>query len=220
MIGNISYVNYAHKINLGENILSLGLQAGFLNNIIDWDRIDHVMDEDDPGLNEARTTTTTLDVNFGAYYQSQSFYLGLSAKHLTMPKFGRLILEETDEEWFSQKRMQFFLIGGYNFALSDDWNIRPEMLVRYVNTMPLTVGVGANIAYLNQFFLGAAFHTGQRAVSLTVKGEVKDGIRIGYSYDIHYGRIRPFQRGSHEISINYFVPLWNRTEKAVDLLWL
>jgi hypothetical protein len=86
--------------------------------------------------------------------------------------------------------------------------------------MPVSVTAGANVVYLNRFFLGAAFHTGQRALSITLKGEVMDGIRIGYSYDIHYGKIRPFQRGSHEVSINYFRPLWNRNERHVGLVWL
>jgi len=221
MVGNIAHTTYAHKINLKENILSLGLQAGILNNVIDWDRIDHVMDEDDPGLGEARTKTTTLDVNFGAYYQTPSFYAGLSVKHLTMPKFGRLTLEETGEEWYSQKRMQFFLLGGYNFVLSDDWSIRPEMLVRYVRTVPVSVDIGINAVYLNRFFLGTAFHSGQRALSFTLKGEVMDGIRVGYSYDVYFGRIRSFQKGSHEISINYFMPLWKREEhRVVQSFWL
>jgi type IX secretion system PorP/SprF family membrane protein len=220
MIGNIVHTTYAHKVNLGTHTLSLGLQAGFLNNIIDWDRIEYVMDDDDPGLGYARTSTTSLDVNVGAYYQTPRFYAGFSVKHLTMPKFARLTLEDTGEEWYSQQRMQFFLLGGYNFILSDEWSVRPEMLVRYVRAMPLSVDIGINVVYLNRFFLGTAFHTGQRAVSLTLKGEVKDGIRVGYSYDIHFGRIRQFQRGSHEISINYFMPLWNREERIVGLVWL
>jgi len=220
MIGHIVYANYAYKIDLGNSFLSLGLQAGFLNNVIDWDKIDFVTHPNDPGLGKGRTATTSPDINFGAYYHSQNFYLGLSAKHLTMPKFGRIKMDN-GEEWYSQKRIQYFMIGGYNFALSEEWDLRPELLVRYINTMPTTVGAGANVVYLNRFFLGAAFHTGQKSLSFTLKGEIMDGFRIGYSYDIHFGKLQSFQRGSHEISINYFMPLWKREEpKAVDSFWL
>jgi type IX secretion system PorP/SprF family membrane protein len=221
MIGNILYASYAHKLNLGFGLLSLGLQAGVLNNAIDWDKIDHVRDPDDPGLGQAKTRTTRPDVNFGAYFQAESFYSGFSIKHLTMPRFGHMTNEETGEEWFSQKRMQFYLIGGYNFRLTDEFDLRPEAFIRYVRTMPVSVGLGVNLAYLNRFFFGTAFHTGQRAVSLSLKGEVMEGIRVSYSYDIHYGVMRSFQKGSHEISINYIMPLWKKAEsKSVGLLWL
>jgi type IX secretion system PorP/SprF family membrane protein len=222
MIGNIGYGNYAHKIPLENSLLNLGLQVGFLNNAIDWTLIDHVMHEEDPGLGWGRTATTSFDVNLGAYFQSENYYAGISVKHLTMPKFGRMTNELTGEDWYSQQRMHFFFTGGYNFNVIDDWSIRPEMFVRAVYTQPTIVKVGASFIYQDRFFFKPAFHTGQKTLSLAVKGEVSPGVKIGYSYDIHFGRLQSFQRGSHEISIHYNTTMWNKPNAEIkpDLIGL
>jgi type IX secretion system PorP/SprF family membrane protein len=92
LIGNSGLANYAHKVDLGENMLSFGLQAGFFNSVVDWTLIkpEDVTHPHDPGLGEGRTSVTNLDVNLGVYFQAPRFYSGLSVKHLTTPRFGQI----------------------------------------------------------------------------------------------------------------------------------
>ena len=203
-------VGYAHKIPFGPaSFLSLGIQGGILHAATDWDMVKFVKDPGDPGLGEDRTKTTEFDANFGAYFQAESFYLGLSTRHLTAPRIDRVKMEETGTSLHSRTRPQFFFIAGYNFEISDQLDIRPHMLMRYQHNMPLTVSVGTNFVWDYRFFAGVGFMTGQSAVSLSFAAEVIEGLRVGYSYDMLFGVLRPFQRGSHEISINFFVPFWN-----------
>jgi type IX secretion system PorP/SprF family membrane protein len=222
LIGNYGYANYAHKVNFGESMLSLGLQAGFFNSVIDWTLIgrENVTDPEDPGLGDGRTSITNLDVNFGAYFQVHAFYAGLSVKHLTTPRFGQITHGETGEDWASQKRMHFFLIAGYHHEISEQWALRPEMLMRYVHTVPTSVNIGVHVSFENKYFIGVALQTGQRAVCFTGRININPQLKIGYTYDVYYGKIRPFQRGSHEVSVNYFMRLWERDESKVSLLWL
>lgn len=218
-------VTYAYKVHLSTtSFLSLGVQAGILHASTDWDMVDFVKDEGDPGHGEGKTSAAGFDANFGAYFQTQNFYLGLSARHLTLPRIDRVRVgtEEANEVFISRMRMQFFFIGGYNFEIDDQWAIRPHALVRYQRYMPITTSIGATVAYSERLFFGVGYMTGQHAVSLNFALEVVQGLRIGYSYDMLFGRLRPFQRGSHEISINYFLPLWDKTpeNKAQQTYWL
>lgn len=218
MAANVTNVTYSHKIYFSNSILNLGVQAGLLNMVTDWDKIEFVMHPEDPGLGEGRQSVARFDANFGAYFQADKLYLGLSAKHLTAPIVDKLRIG--DDEWYSQMRRQFFFIGGYSIALNERWDVRPEMLVKYEHTVPTTVHAGALLVFENQFFLGGAYSTGQKTLHITAKAQLLPNLRFGYSYDVHFGRIRSFQSGSHEISINYLIrDLWE-SSKTVDLLWL
>jgi len=210
-------VTYAHKIMLGgSSFLSLGVQAGLFNSVTDWDMVWDIMHPQDPHRPEdgGRLVTNRFDMNLGAYLQSEDFYLGVSVRHLTMPRFDevRLNIGGTMEVYRSQVQRQFFVMGGYNFALSRELDLRPHFLARHKPGTPTSLSVGANLVYDNRFFVGSNFMTGQRAVSLVFMAEVMEGLRVGYSFDMHFGIIRAFQRGSHEISVNYFIPLWNQAD--------
>ena len=206
-------LTYAHKIMFGQGtFLSLGVQAGLFNSVTDWNMLDFVQDPEDIGFGEGRQVTNRFDMNLGAYFQSEDFYLGFSVRHLTNPRFDvmRGQINGRDTTVHSQMRRQFFVMGGYNFSLTQDLDLRPHFFVRYMETVPVSLSVGANLVYDNRFFAGANFMSGQRAVSLVFMAEIMQGLRVGYSFDMNFGIIRPFQRGSHEFSVNYFIPLWNR----------
>jgi hypothetical protein len=116
--------------------------------------------------------------------------------------------------------MQFFLIAGYYHEISEQLALRPELLIRYVHATPTSVNLGVHVSYENKYFLGVALQTGQRAVCFTGRVNINPQLRIGYTYDVYYGRLRPFQRGSHEVSVSYYMGLWRREEATVSLLWL
>jgi len=40
--------------------------------------------------------------------------------------------------------------------------------------------------------------------------ELFEGLRVSYAFDMNFGVLRPFQRGSHEILISYSTHVWTR----------
>jgi len=202
---------YAHKIYFGStSFLSLGVQGGLFNSVTNWNMVDDVWDEDDPLWGQGRQRTNRFDMNLGAYFQAEDFYLGASVRHLTSPRFDEVTVQVSgiDDRWYSRVPRQFFFMGGYNFRLTDELDLRPHVLMRYKNNVPFTFSASVNLVYDNRFFVGTNFMTGQNAVSLFVAAEIIEGLRVGYSFDMNFGVLRPFQRGSHEISINYALHFW------------
>jgi len=208
IVGNYVYGNYSYRIYTRNGALNFGLQAGILNNVIDWNKFkDGVEDPTDPGWMEDRTTTR-FDANVGVFYMTDNYYVGFSAKHITRPKFDNTVIRDTanrEISWYSQMPTDWYLIAGFRHHFDDLWSIRPELLVRYVHTVPLSVNVGAYMYFTNNYSFGANFMTGQRAVSFVAKAMMTNNFRIGYSYDIYFGPVSALQRGSHEIMINYYI---------------
>jgi len=209
---NLVNMTYAHKVPIGANsFLSMGVQGGLLNAVTDWNMVDEIRHEWDIAIGKGRMVSNRFDMNLGLYLQTPDFYLGLAVRHLTAPSFDE-VRNEAGDLFASQIRRQFFFMGAYNFVLSPDWDLRPRLLLRYKYGMPLTVSTGIDLVYADRFTFGTNFMTGQNAVSLMAAAEVFEGLRIGYAFCINFGSLGPFQRGSHEIFVSFFLPVWDRVD--------
>jgi type IX secretion system PorP/SprF family membrane protein len=215
--GNFLHLNYAYKLHVGQGVLSLGLQAGGMLHVTDWEKITHVRHREDVTLGQGREREAKLDVSAGAYYLASQWYAGFSVLHLNAPKYG--VVEVNGEEWFSRMSSQFVLIGGYNFDINPRWSLRPEILMLYTDAVPLVTNIGIHAHYMNRYSLGVNI-MGARGISFQARALFNEQFRIGYSYDIFYGFLRPYQRGSHEISVSYIIPNFHKNERTVNLLWL
>ena len=213
-IVNLVNLTYAYKFYTGENsFISLGVQAGLFNSITDWGLVRFVRHPEDPAYGRGqRLPTNAFDIGLGIYFQAENFYLGFSGRHLTTPKFDEISLSDNGmgTTVHSHTPRQFFLMGGYNFILTEDFDLRPRFLMRHMYGMPLVVNAGVELVYLNRFGFGTNFASGQRAVSLMGSIELFEGLRVSYAFDMNFGVLRPFQRGSHEILISYSTHVWTR----------
>jgi len=207
---NLVNLTYAYNFRIGnQSFLSLGVQGGLFNSVTDWSMVDRVKDPDDPLYGgDERWVTNRFDMGVGAYFQSRDFYVGASVRHLTEPRFDEIQFD--GEDYYSRIRRQFFFMGGYNFMLNNYFDLRPRVLLRYKENEPFLVSTGVDLVYLDRFLFGVNVMTGLPALTLAASAEVFDGLRIGYAYDLNFGVLRPFQKGSHEISVSYFLPVWNR----------
>ena len=207
---NLANLTYAYNFRIGgESFLSLGVQGGLFNSVTDWTMVDRVRHPEDPfyGAGE-HWVTNRFDMGLGAYFQARDFYVGLSVRHLTAPRFDEFQFDGDD--FHSRIRRQFFFIGGYNFMLNNYFDLRPRILLRHKQDVPFMVSTGIDLVYLDRFLFGVNVMTGLPTLTLATSAELFDGLRIGYAFDINFGTLGPFQRGSHEIFISYFMPVWHR----------
>jgi len=206
---NLVNLIYAYNFRIGESsFLSLGVQGGLFNSLTDWSLVDHVRHTEDPFYGEDGWVTNRFDMGFGMHFQSRSFYVGMSVRHLTAPRFDEVYFD--GDNFHSRIRRQFFLVGGYNFMISNYFDLRPRILMRYKQNVPLTVSTGVDLVYLERFSVGVSIMTGLPTLTFAASAELFDGLRLGYAFDMNFGTLRPFQHGSHEIFISYFLPVWNR----------
>jgi type IX secretion system PorP/SprF family membrane protein len=213
MSANFGYLNYGYKVHIHGNILSLGLQAGFYNSVVDWDKIEP-KNPDDPTLRKGRQSNLSPDVNVGLYWVTKGYYFGFSAKHLSPPKIDYEKDIPTNSGWRPKMPTQFYLMSGYEIPLDKGWALRPEWFMRYVHHTPMAINLGLHAVFQSRYFLGMNAQTGQNILSFTARGFVTDFLRVGYSYNVYFGAIQAAQQGSHEISITYLHnDFWERQEE-------
>ena len=78
-------------------------------------------------------------------------------------------------------------------------------MVKHTKGAPISTDVSANFLFDERFWLGGSYRINgkQRALGALVDFQVSEPLRIGYTYEIPTGEIRPYTSGSHEILLIY-----------------
>ena len=197
--------NYSYIIQVGQKgKLSFGLQAGIKHTDIDWNLIS-MPDDNDLIRNSQVKKKLVPDVNFGLYYYTDKFYVGLSSKHLIEEDF--IVVETPDKDVYATLLRHFYGMAGVAIPLGDRLVIKPSTLVKYVKNAPVQVDLNLNLLINKVLWIGASYRTERTAVFLA-ELVVSQKLRIGYSYDVFLNELRQYNKGSHEIMLGYDFPLF------------
>ena len=143
----------------------------------------------------------TLSIGAGLYYQRKSWYVGVSALHLTAPA-----IELGDRSIFEVSRM-FYLTGGYNIRLRNPFfTIHPTVLARTDGTA-YRVDMTARVKYTHdkKMLYAGVGYSPSNSVTAMVGGNFH-GICLGYSYEM-FTSGTGLGNGSHELFVGYQVDL-------------
>ena len=114
--------------------------------------------------------------------------------------YNDVFLNEDAE--FSLSDATYCLTAGYLFALGDKWAVQPSFFTRYNKALEDISDFNATILYDKRFLLGLSYRTTDE-VAITASVQVDQRLRIAYSYDYSLGSVATYNKGSHEISIQY-----------------
>lgn len=193
-----------------EGKLAFGLKAGghLLN--IDFTKLANYQNE--PGNLAQNAIDKRFAPNFGAgaYYYTQSFYLGLS-----VPNFLETEHFENSSSFLATQRMNIYLITGYIFDLRPNWKFKPALLVKAVKGSPLQIDTSANFMFDDRFTLGVAYRW-DAALSAMFGFQITDRFMIGLAYDRETSELgsTTFNDGSFEVILRY--QLLTRFKRALE----
>ena len=153
-------------------------------------------DQGDPQFQNLRNVFTP-NIGAGIYYHSDKAYLGLS-----VPNFIQTNRYDDNEVAIFKEKINYYLIGGYVFDLSNDIKFKPAFLTKLVEGSPLQVDVSANFMFVEKVVVGVAYRW-SAAMSAMVGFQVTDGLYIGYGYDLETTNLENYNSGSHEIFLRY-----------------
>lgn len=195
------FTNYAYHLEFDDGrILSMGLKGGI--NFFQKDLQGLTMHEEDDWINRYPTTEKAL-VNFGvgAYYFADRYFMGASIPNLLR---NSLVDAENTLEIKSRKEQHLFLTGGYVFDLNTLFKLKPTAMVRLVNGAPVSLELTATAIFVDKIWFGLMYRFGD-AMAAHVRMEVRDGLHLGYSYDLTTSELRPHNSGTHEIYFSYTI---------------
>jgi len=201
---------YAYHFPMNRDITgSFGLFAGFTQYRIDLSTIQGDPSVSDPVLAVGSTSNLLVpDISPGFWMKSETFFLGLSIRHLTGNKID-------DSDVRQQALVQHLaLTGGKAFPVSKKVNFIPSTLIKYVPAAPLAVDVNAVIDFNRRFALGVGYRSGDAFVGL-MKVNFLDYFTLGYAYDYTTSPIRVASSNTHEVTLGITACPFNSSGKNV-----
>ena len=187
---------YSFQINVSEYTkLSFGLNAGGALLDVDFTK-GNFEDPNEPLLTNQVFNEFFPTVGAGVFLYEDTWYLGAS-----IPNFLTGAVSEEAASLINDK-IQFNMIGGYVFELSDQLKFKPAFLAHVVQGLPLRFDLSANFLMNNVFTAGAAYRV-NNAVSGLVGFQVSNGLFIGYSYDYNTNNLGQYNQGSHEMILRF-----------------
>ena len=193
---NTISVDLSYTIPTSENFkLSFGMKATANLFNLNVNKLNPV-DQGDSQFQNLRNVFTP-NIGAGIYYHSDKAYLGLS-----VPNFIQTNRYDDNEVVIFKEKMNYYLIGGYVFDLSNDIKFKPAFLTKLVKGSPLQVDASANFMFVEKVVVGVAYRW-SAAMSAMVGFQVTDGMYIGYGYDLETTNLENYNSGSHEVFLRY-----------------
>ncbi len=193
-------LTYAIHLPLYKKIiLSFGLSAGLNNFGFDESKAT-VLEIGDPVYNAyaSGNNSNKLNVNSGVYIHNDHFFIGYSANQLLQ---NDLDVENKDIALGDNKMLiQHYILGGYNFILSNDFKLTPTVLLKQINPNPLSYDINLTLNYRNQINFGLGYRS-EDAVTALLGLQINHFLRAGYAYDYLLTDIKQVSNGSHELFI-------------------
>ena len=196
---NIAFMSYAYRIRLtSQMVLAMGINGGFVNTRIEQSRLQNTNTAD-----PAFPTEGYFKPNFGAgtYLYNDFFYAGLSAPFLINHD-----LTNGESEFSSKQDRHYYLTGGVVFDLSPTIKIKPSTLIKLVPGAPLNIDVNTNVILKDIIWLGASYRI-RGSVNGIVQINILESLQFGYAHDFGLSDINEFSNGTHEVMINYRIPV-------------
>jgi type IX secretion system PorP/SprF family membrane protein len=203
------FVDYAYHIPVTQTLkLGLGVSAGISHTNA---KVQDLRLSDlgvvDPVFDEGPRKNTTPNFGAGLFLHSEKFFLGVSVPRFLSYDADRSIsVTGTDNPAFVR---HMWATTGVALEVSEDFVVRPSVMVRYSKNAPIQADINANFLIKQLIWLGATFRTGDEdagmpeAVVGLVELQLTKQLRLGYSYDFTMSPLNDYSNGSHEISLGF-----------------
>ncbi len=198
--------NFAYEIRTGYYTkLSLGVNAGV--NILNVDYSKGIYSNQLDPLFQENLNSTRPVFGLGAFFYNTNWYVGLSTQNLLNSQIY------DDNEMVTNRKTQYYLMGGYVFDLSENLKFKPTVLAKEVAGAPLTVDVSGNFLIKEKLSLGVAYRYND-AVSALAGFNITEQSFIGYAYDYTVTELNDYNNGSHEVILKYNI--FDKNKRALS----
>lgn len=187
-----------YHIRLKKSKLSLALRGGAYHAVLNHDLLTF-QNEADVFRIGGRESTLVPNIDFGAYYYSSRFFVGLALNHLTNETFNFTNYPE-NSNW--QLKTHMYVHTGYVFNLKKNIKFKPTVLVKYTDATFPNIDVAFNFMFYKKFWLGVSMRN-VSSINFLTEWNIKEYLRIGYAYDYSINKLTTYTSGSHELFLGF-----------------
>jgi type IX secretion system PorP/SprF family membrane protein len=157
----------------------------------------------DPQFSQNSPNITAPNFGAGVYYNTQTFYAGLSIprmvdNHLKLSSGGATVKTTR----LDASKFTYYLTLGNVFKVTDDLKIKGNAMVKAVKNSPVQLDLGANALFNEMIWAGLGYRSNS-SMSIILGVQANKQLLVSYSYDYGLNKIQKYSQGSHEIVINY-----------------
>ena len=197
-----AYLDYCYRVKIGKGKLSMGLSTGFVSYNFNTSKLD-LSDQNEPILySNANTRALKFDMSAGLYYYSRTFYVGISATHLTSPQLFAVTSDQGEKLNFYNLNQHLFFTIGKGFSINENLVFSPSLMIKTIKGKQINADINANFLIKNKLWLGVSCRTSMTVVAL-VQFLITDKLKVGYAYDFGLKGIGRSSYGSHEIMVSF-----------------
>lgn len=186
-------MTYAGHFNFTQdNRLSLGLSVGATQLAFDIEKAKPL--DPDPVINGSAVELQP-NANFGAWYNSKNYYIGLSLYQLIPQNWKKIGFN-------AGSSMHGMINGGFRMPVSDKWTLLPASYIGYAPRARLDIQLQVLADYRNRFTTGLGFRTGDALIAF-LGYRFEERWRVLYSYDFIISPLRTNGVQSHELTVAF-----------------
>lgn len=194
---NNFYASSSYRIafDQGKRHLAFGLQGGFSTFNVDLSNA-HLIDLDDPALNDNNRRSFLPNFGTGIYYHGKKVFAGIS-----IPYFLNNRLNQVNSDKTKQVR-HYYINAGSIIVLNHNIKFKPSVLVRYVDKVPIDFDITSSFLLNDIIWLGVTYRLND-SFDFILELQFTDHFRLGYSFDLTTSELNTATSGSHEFVLNY-----------------
>ncbi|RDK88240.1 PorP/SprF family type IX secretion system membrane protein [Marinirhabdus gelatinilytica] len=201
------YADFSYTLDLGATTkLAFGLKAGVTFHDVGLTSLE-LQDPGDPFFSQD-INNTYPNIGAGAFLYGDNYYIGLSVPNM----LNSVHLDENGLKYGNETN-HYFATAGYVFQVSDNFKLKPSVLVKSAFDAPLSFDGNLNALFYDMFEIGASYRLDDSFSGL-VGFQATDFIRIGYAYDRVISDIEAVASSSHEIILTFDLMFKKRTLRS------
>jgi type IX secretion system PorP/SprF family membrane protein len=135
-------------------------------------------------------TATVFDLNFGAAYKSEHWFVGLSSDKLIQSAYKKIHLKN---------KRQYYFLCSYDRSIGENFDIKPAFFLKSDFTY-VQLDINFMATYKKRFWFGATYRINE-AIAVMTGIDIRGKYRIGYSYGFNTSRKLYEPKSSHEITL-------------------
>ena len=199
-------ITYAYHIPFKSSQLSFGLSLNAYQFKINSTKIVVNDNQTDPLVDKANLGIFIPDMNFGAYYSAEKYFVGFSATDLAQ---AALKISSGATVDYTLVRTYNFM-GGYKIPITSsfarrtsklDIILEPNALIKVSELGTVQADIGCRALFSQAYWAGVSYRTPN--IMVIMAGLKVDKFYIGYAFDANFSRIMRSTYGSHELCITY-----------------
>ncbi|MCC7297805.1 MAG: PorP/SprF family type IX secretion system membrane protein [Bacteroidia bacterium] len=190
------YVSYAYTLPISKKSrMHAAASLGLLSQRFNPNAID-VINQDDPyylSLQQGKPANR-FDFRVSASYQLSGFIFGVSSGRLAKPRFDFDYYNYTAQYSLANLTNAF---ASAKIKLNKDITIQPLFTANFFNFKDPLVQFGTNVYMRDAIWIGV-HSAGNKNLSIQIGGNIKNTIKVGYSYSMPFAASSKLLGSGHE----------------------